>query len=127
MGSIPIARSTLFLIMQQLYQAADRIEAQLLRDLLDRHHIEARVFGDYLSGAAGELPADVYPTVWVIEDHDLPRAQTLLNDWLAENQARATAASWVCRGCGELVDGSFDLCWRCGQEALWPRTLKDAD
>ncbi|MEA3639277.1 MAG: DUF2007 domain-containing protein [Lamprobacter sp.] len=55
--------------MQQLYQAADRIEAQLLLDLLERHNLQARVFGDALSGAIGEL-----------------------------------------------VDGSFDLCWRCGRE-----------
>ncbi len=102
--------------MQQLYQAADRIEAQLLCDLLGRHRIDVQVLGDYLSGAAGELPADIYPSVWVIEDRDLPRAQALLKDWLADNQARAAASSWVCRGCGELVDGSFDLCWRCGKE-----------
>ncbi|WP_462321311.1 putative signal transducing protein [Halochromatium sp.] len=102
--------------MQQLYQAADRIEAQLLCDLLDRHGVEARVFGDYLSGAAGELPADIYPSIWVIEDRDLPRAQTLLKGWLDDKRARAEARSWVCHGCGELVDGSFDLCWRCGKE-----------
>jgi hypothetical protein len=102
--------------MQPLYQAADRIEAQLLRDLLEHHRIEAQVFGDYLAGAAGELPADITPSVWVIDERDLTRAQALLSDWLAENQARATARSWVCRGCGELVDGSFDLCWRCGRE-----------
>lgn len=100
--------------MQQLYQAADRIEAQLLRDLLDRHLIEAQVLGDYLSGAVGELPADIYPTVWIIEDDDLPRARELLAAWLNENAERDGARSWVCRGCGELVDGSFDLCWRCG-------------
>jgi len=102
--------------MQRLYQAADRIEAQLLRDLLERHQIEAQVFGDYLTGAAGELPADIYPSLWVIDERDLARAQALLQDWLAENQARAAAQSWVCRGCGELVEGSFDLCWRCGRE-----------
>jgi hypothetical protein len=102
--------------MQPLYQAADRIEAQLLQDLLARHRIEARVFGDYLSGAAGELPVDIYPSVWVLEDRELPRAQGLLEDWLREHQRRAEASAWVCRGCGELVDGSFDLCWRCGTE-----------
>ena len=102
--------------MQPLYQAADRIEAQLLQDLLARHRIEARVFGDYLSGAAGELPVDIYPRVWVLEERDLPRARALLDGWLSENQARAEASSWVCRSCGELVDGSFDFCWRCGQE-----------
>jgi hypothetical protein len=102
--------------MQLLYQAGDRIEAELLRDLLDRHQIQARVFGDFLSGAAGELPANIYPSLWLLDDTDLPRAQALLRDWLAENQARANASSWVCHGCGELIDGSFDLCWRCGHE-----------
>jgi hypothetical protein len=102
--------------MQRLYQAADRIEAQVLRDLLARHRVEAQVFGDYLSGAAGELPADIYPTVWVLDDEDLARARELLEAWLRENAERAAARSWVCHGCGELVDGSFDLCWRCGQE-----------
>lgn len=102
--------------MQQLYQAADRIEAQLLRDLLDRHHIQAEILGDYLSGAAGELPANIYPSVWVIEDQDLTRARELLDSWLSENAERSSASSWVCRGCGELLAGSFDLCWRCGRE-----------
>jgi hypothetical protein len=100
--------------MQQLYQAADRIEAQFLADFLDRHLVAAQVLGDYLSGAVGELPADIYPTVWVIEDEDLPRARGLLERWLQEKAEREAARSWVCRGCGELVDGSFDLCWHCG-------------
>jgi len=102
--------------MQQLYQAADRIEAQLLSDYLERHLVANRILGDYLSGAIGELPADIYPTIWVIDDADLPRARELLARFQADNRARDGARSWVCRGCGELVDGSFDLCWRCGRE-----------
>jgi hypothetical protein len=106
--------------MQRLYQAADRLEAQFVHDLLDRHRIEARIFGDYLSGAVGELPADIRPTLWLLDDADLPRAQALLEAWLAENARRADARSWVCHGCGELLDGSFDLCWRCGHERAQP-------
>jgi hypothetical protein len=102
--------------MQQLYQAGDRIEAQLLSDLLERRHIPNRILGDYLSGAIGELPADIYPTVWVIDDADLPRARELLQRFQSENRARGETRSWVCRGCGELVDGAFELCWRCGHE-----------
>jgi hypothetical protein len=102
--------------MQQLYQAADRIEAQFIQDHLGRHRIACRVFGDYLSGAIGELPANTYPTIWVMDDADLPRAQQLLQDWLDDNASRDASRSWVCRGCGELLAGSFDLCWRCGRE-----------
>jgi hypothetical protein len=101
--------------MQRLYQAGNRIEAQLLSDLLERHRIDNAILGDYLSGAIGELPADVYPSVWVVHDRELPRARELLQGFLDEAH-REQRASWVCRGCGELLDGSFDLCWRCGGE-----------
>ncbi len=101
--------------MQQLYQAGNRIEAQLLSDFLDRYLVDNRILGDYLSGAIGELPADVYPGVWIIHDEDLPRARELLALFLADGR-REGVRSWVCRGCGELVDGHFDLCWRCGAE-----------
>jgi hypothetical protein len=114
-GSIPITRSIPRAAMQRLYQAADRIEAQLLSDFLERHLVDNTILGDYLSGAIGELPADVYPSVWVIYDEDLPRARELLARFI-EDSDREGARSWVCRGCGELIDGHFDLCWRCGAE-----------
>ncbi|MGD8207459.1 MAG: DUF2007 domain-containing protein [Thiohalocapsa sp.] len=101
--------------MQRLYQAANRIEAQLLSDLLERHLVDNAILGDYLSGAIGELPADMYPSVWIVHDKDLERARELLRRFL-DDAARDVGRSWVCRGCGELVDGSFDLCWRCGHE-----------
>ena len=100
--------------MHRLYQARDRIEAQFLADFLDRHLIAARVLGDYLSGAAGELPLDVYPTVWVLEDEDLPRARELLARFLGQASSEP-GPSWICPGCGERVEAGFDLCWNCGR------------
>jgi hypothetical protein len=99
--------------MRPLYQAKDRIEAQFLRDFLDRHLIRAAVLGDYLAGAAGELPVNIFPTVWVIEDADLPRAQELLASFLAG--PAAAGPDWTCPSCGERVEGGFDLCWNCGR------------
>jgi hypothetical protein len=101
--------------MQPLYQAGDRIEAQLLSDYLSGHRVENSIFGDYLSGAIGELPANLYPSVWVLHDDDLERGRELLQHFLAD-ASRQPGRSWVCQGCGELLDGSFDLCWRCGGE-----------
>ena len=99
--------------MRRLYQARDRIEAQFLRDFLDLHLIESTVLGDYLSGAAGELPVDIYPSVWVLHAEDLPRAEDLLARFLA--QRTDTGPPWVCPGCGERVEAGFDLCWNCGR------------
>jgi len=100
--------------MRRLYQAGDRIEAQFLVDFLDRHLIEAAVFGDYLAGAMGELPLDIYPTVWVLEDENLSRAQELLAHFLARSEGGGSPV-WTCPACGEQVEGGFDLCWNCGQ------------
>jgi hypothetical protein len=102
--------------MQRLYQAGDRIEAQFLVDFLDRHLIEAAVFGDYLAGAFGELPVNIYPTVWVLEDEDLSRAEELLARFLAQTESASTEDfPWICPGCGERVEAGFDLCWNCGR------------
>ncbi|NEV62027.1 DUF2007 domain-containing protein [Thiorhodococcus minor] len=106
--------------MQQLYQARDRIEAQILHDFLDRHLIETTILGDYLSGAIGELPADIYPTLWVIYDGDLDRARELVARFLRGSEHRGELGSWTCESCGETVSEGFDLCWRCGQERPAP-------
>jgi hypothetical protein len=98
--------------MRRLYQARDRIEAQFLLDFLDHHLITATVLGDFLSGAAGGLPADVYPAVWVLDDEDLPRAEELLARFLDQNSAGIS--TWICPACGESVEAGFDLCWNCG-------------
>lgn len=96
--------------MQLLYQAQDALQANLLRDHLANHHIQAVVLGDYLSGAAGELSAINFPVVWLVEDRDLPRARQLLATFLAPSQP---ATPWRCPVCGAEVDGEFALCWQC--------------
>ena len=99
--------------MQRLYEARDRIEAQILVDFLAGHHIQAVILGDYLAGAAGELPVNIFPTVWVIDDADEARAKGLLARY-RRGEFSPDAASWTCPRCGETVEGSFEVCWNCG-------------
>lgn len=101
--------------MQRLYLARDRIEAQFLRDFLDRQLVETVVLGDYLAGAAGQLPANIFPEVWVLEDGELERAQGLLARFLIQSQAGQQGAPWTCKACGETVEAGFALCWNCGR------------
>ncbi len=102
--------------MRRLYEAADRIEAQRLIDFLHDHGIPAVMLGDYLSGAAGELPANIFPGVWLVEDVHWSRANTLLQEFNEPSSAGENA--WVCQGCGETVEGVFDVCWNCGTPRL---------
>ena len=97
--------------MKKLYQARDRLEAQLLKDFLASHHISSVVQGDYLSGAAGELPALMFPVIWVLDERDVSRGRELI---AAFNRRKPEGASWRCTDCGESNEGQFDLCWHCG-------------
>jgi hypothetical protein len=100
--------------MQKLYEARDSLEAQLLKDRLQRQHIPAVVLGDGLLGGAGELPAMVFPTVWVVESRDLVPAKRVLAEFLHAPQSEGVDRAWTCPGCGERVEAEFDLCWQCG-------------
>ena len=99
--------------MQKLYDAADRIEAQLIKDFLLGRGIETVILGDFLAGAAGELPANLTPTVWVVDDADLPRATALTGQLRRGLPAGEDRAGWTCPRCGESLEGQFDCCWRC--------------
>jgi hypothetical protein len=98
--------------MRRLYEAADRFEAQRLIDLLQDHRIPAVMLGDYLSGGAGELPANIFPCVWVVKDTHWYKAKTVLEEFLSSQPGLET--EWRCPECGETVEGWFDVCWNCG-------------
>ena len=97
--------------MKKLYQAKDRIEAQLLKDYLAERHIDTLTRGDYLSGAAGELPALQFPELWVLEDRDLELARRLVEEYFS---AGDVSERWRCPRCGEISEGQFQICWNCG-------------
>lgn len=97
--------------MRQVYQAADPLNAEIIKDFLIGHGIEAQVRGDMLWGGRGDLPADTTPSVWVaVESH--ARACELVRQM---EQGHATANAWRCSHCGEPLAGQFTHCWNCGQ------------
>ena len=100
--------------MRRLYEAADRFEAQRLVDFLGEHRIPAVILGDFLSGAAGELPATIFPAVWLVEDQHWFMAQALLREF--QQPEPSLQAAWVCPVCGETVEGTFEVCWNCGSQ-----------
>lgn len=101
-------------MMQRLAQAPNLAIATLWADLLRQDGIEASVQRQYLGSAAGELPPDqCLPEVWIHHANQLARAQ----QWLAD-LGNTPQHRWYCT-CGELVEGGFEQCWRCG--AWMPR------
>jgi hypothetical protein len=103
--------------MQRIYSARHPADAQMLKDLLAAEGIDTLIRGGDLFGARGGAPLtpDTLPSVWVVKDEDFERAMTFvgryarrepLHDW--------PAGKWRCWRCGEILEGQFTDCWKCG-------------
>ena len=96
--------------MRRLTQAPNLAIATLWADVLCGAGMAVTVQRAFASGIAGEIPPDqALPEVWLADDARLDAARQLLDALRA-----APDRHWVCRGCGERVDGPFEQCWNCG-------------
>ena len=96
--------------MKRLTQAPNLALASLWCDMLAQAGFEVSVQRAFASSIAGEIPPDqALPEIWVNDDAQLDAARVLL----AQLQ-HPPWRHWVCRGCGERIDGPFDQCWSCG-------------
>ena len=100
--------------LHEVYSAANTQEAHLIKAALEEVGIEARVVGDHLQNAVGDLPAvAIAPRVWV-RTEKFDQARKIITDHQARRQSRATLASeWKCAECGEPNALSFEICWNC--------------
>ncbi|MDX1811114.1 MAG: DUF2007 domain-containing protein [Gammaproteobacteria bacterium] len=101
--------------MKRVFQSADYYSAQLFKSYLEDHAIEAIVTGELLIGAIGEIPANSYPAVWVVDNDDLDRAKQLLTAF--ENRSVELSqqeTAWICPQCHESIEAQFTQCWHCG-------------
>lgn len=103
--------------MKRLTSAPNLVLATLWADLLRHAGIDVVVQRAYASGIAGEIPPDQsLPELWVTDDDQLPRARAALHELCHPVEER-----WVCRRCGELVEGPFRQCWNCGADLSEPQ------
>ena len=96
--------------MKRLTTAPNLALATLWADLLSHAGLPTTVQRQYASSIAGEVPPDqTLPELWVQDGDQLEQARVLLEELRHPAHRR-----WVCRGCGELIDGPFEQCWQCG-------------
>jgi len=99
---------------REVYLAADPINAEIAKDLLAGHGIQAHVRNQYLWGGMGDLPANVYPSVWVDDERDFDAARKLIKQF--ERGPIVEGRPWQCPHCGEYLDAQFAVCWNCGTD-----------
>ncbi len=93
----------------------ERPFASLLKERLAAEGVVCLVRNDELSTALGEIPfVECYPELWVVDDEVYPRARLLLEQWLST--MLETPEAWQCGGCGEVLEGQFEYCWKCGKD-----------
>lgn len=103
--------------MKQIYIAANSLDAQMLKDYLESTGIQAIIKGDYLTGAVGEIPANTFPTVWVVDEEDEVRAKKLVANFESEHPSdQIHITHWHCPQCKELIEPQFTQCWHCGYQ-----------
>ena len=98
--------------MKRLTRAPNLAIATLWSDLLNQAGFPASVQRAFASGIVGEIPPDqALPEIWLAHDERYDDARRMLAEL-----RRPRWRHWVCRGCGERVDGPFDQCWSCGAD-----------
>ena len=102
----------------EVYSAVDVPEAHLVHAVLKEAGIEARIVGEHLQNAVGDLPAvSIAPRIWV-HAQNFERAREVIKAWQKEcrESRSATASKWDCTHCGETNEPAFDFCWNCQGE-----------
>ena len=100
--------------ISEVYAARDTQEVHLIQAVLKDAGIEARVVGDQLQSALGELSTMAStPRIWV-HSADVERARDMIADWQASVQSEEPPqGEWRCANCGEQNEAAFDICWSC--------------
>ena len=83
--------------MEIVYQAENIIDANLVKNALESEDIPAFVSGQYLTGAAGELPPLALVNV-MVAGSDWPRARAIaerIDAELSERRAQPDNDDWI--------------------------------
>ena len=95
-----------------VYEAANSIEANLVKNLLVENGIEATVSeeNEPLAGLT-ITPPNVY-----VRRVDEEKARVIVEEYEDEMDEKEDGPDWKCPKCGEDVPGSFDECFKCGAD-----------
>ena len=99
--------------MKRIHSAMDPLMVSHLKNVLATFGIKCVMKKMDLISAAGQLPpTECWPELWVVEDEKVVKAKAILKKTLAP--LASVKKVWVCKNCGENIEGQFSECWNCG-------------
>ena len=103
--------------MKRIYSEPNPIFIHQIKDLLEEKGIHSIIKNELLSGGVGELPpTEVWPELWVVNKEDKSSAKRIVEEFL--QSIKANPNEWVCKECGERIEGHFNICWNCGAQIV---------
>lgn len=99
--------------LRRVYTVADPLIAGHIETVLSERGIHCLVRNRFLTGGAGEIPPlEAWPEIWVRADDEAVAAR-LIDEAVGPVDA-PRGEDWRCPACGEVIEGQFAECWRCG-------------
>jgi hypothetical protein len=92
--------------------AGGRTDAALLDNLLQVEDIDTIVTADKRVARIGPLSG---ASVFVLDPAQVERARDIVERYRRREPLKDPKSyrSWRCRACNELVEGQFEVCWKC--------------
>ena len=102
--------------MEKVYSSDNLIMAGHVKSLLENEGINCIIKNQNLAGAIGELPpVECWPEVWITNDEDYDLAMKIVATVITNDLSSAN--DWQFE-CGEMIEGQFTACWKCGNNRL---------
>lgn len=102
--------------MKTVYSASNVSLVSIIQNVLHGHGIRCWLKNEFLSAGMGELPPiECWPQLCV-HDEDFSEAKRIVEEALTPQET----ASWKCDSCGEVHEGQFTECWKCGKDRPSP-------
>ncbi len=97
--------------MTRLETYTSEIAAEIAKGRLEALGVRVVLETDNCGGMQPHLDLQAGVKLYVL-DEELEKAREIL----ADQTIAATTGTWLCGGCGEEIDGSYDACWKCDRD-----------
>ena len=97
--------------MTRLETYTNEIEAEIAKGRLEALGVGVVLQKDNCGGMRPHLDLQAGVKLYVA-DQELEKAREILTSTVVAT----TTGVWICSGCSEEIDGSFDACWKCGRD-----------
>jgi glutamate-1-semialdehyde aminotransferase len=96
--------------MKPIFSSPNSAELGLLKSRLEAEGIPCGIRNEQTSQV---IPTEAFSAeLCVLRDEDHERAVELCEAW--QRPPAGFREPWVCRQCGERLEGQFTECWKCG-------------